>query len=100
MSRPSGKADRGVIAVRYAVLMKVHYWDGFTERRLRHLIRKVVTGDVHVFVDETPGAVGEISHDRVTRVTERDMERLGVLMHPRGGILSGITPTTLYTISL
>ena len=49
MSCPSRKADRGVKAVRYAVLMKVHYWDDFTERRLWHLIRKVVIGDV-IFV--------------------------------------------------
>jgi hypothetical protein len=88
------------MAVRYAVLMKVHYWDDFTERRLRHLIRKVVIGDVHVFVDETRGAVGEISHDRVTRVTERDMERLGVLMHPRGGVLWYNVDYPLYYFSL
>jgi hypothetical protein len=75
------------MAVRYAVLMKIHYWDDFIERRLRHLLREVTAGDVHIFVDETHGAVGEIPHDRVTRVTERDMERLGVLLHPPGQVL-------------
>src|SRR5216683_3530376 len=75
-----------LMAVRYAVLMKIHYWDDFIERRLRHLLREVATGDVHIFVDETHGALGKIAHDRVTRVTERDMERLGVLLHPRGGV--------------
>ena len=73
--------------VRYAVLMKVHYWDDFTERRLRHLLRKVATGDVHIFVDETHGAVGKIAHDHVTRATAPDMERLGVLLHPPGQVL-------------
>lgn len=69
-------------ATRYAVLMKVHYWDDFTERRLRHLLSKVTTGDVYIFVDETHGSVGEIPHDRVVRVTEFDLERLGLLLHP------------------
>lgn len=77
----------GIMTVRYAVLLKVHYWDDFVERRLQHLLRKVGMGDVHIFVDETHGAVGEIAHDRVTRVTERDMERLGVLLHPAGRVL-------------
>ena len=75
------------MTARYAVLMKVHYWDDFTERRLRHLLRKVATGDVHIFVDETHGALGTIAHDHVTRATERDMERLGVLLHPPGRVL-------------
>jgi hypothetical protein len=74
------------MAVRYAVLLKIHYWDDFIERRLRHLLREVATGDVHIFVDETHGAVGKIAHDLVTRVTERDLEQLGVLLHPPGGV--------------
>ena len=71
---------------RYAVLLKVHYWDDFVERRFRHLLGKVSTGDVYVFVDETHGAVGEISHDRVIRSTERQLDKLDVLLHPPGKV--------------
>jgi hypothetical protein len=75
------------MTVRYAVLMKVHYLDDFVERRLRQLLRKVGTGDVYVFVDETHGAVGQIAYDHVIRATERDMERLEVVLHPPGKVL-------------
>jgi hypothetical protein len=74
------------MTARYAVLMKVHYWDDFAERRLQHLVRKVGTGDVYVFVDETRGTVGQIAHDHVIRATERDMERLKVILHPCGDL--------------
>lgn len=74
------------MTVRYAVLLKVHYWDAFTERRLRHLLSKVGVGDVHIFVDETHGPVGEISHEHVIRATERDMTELGVVLEPPGRV--------------
>lgn len=74
------------MTVRYAVLLKVHYWDDFVERRFRHLLGKVGTGDVYVFVDETHGSVGQIPHDRVIRATEHDVERLDVLPRPPGKV--------------
>ena len=75
------------MTVRYAVLMKVHYWDDFAERRLRHLLRRVGSGDVYVFVDETHGPVGRIAHDHVIRATGLDMEKLGVVLHPLSRVL-------------
>jgi hypothetical protein len=74
------------MTVRYAVLLKVHYWDDFVERGFRQLLRKVGTGDIYVFVDETHGPVGPIPHDRVIRVTERDLQRLEVLPDPPGKV--------------
>ena len=68
--------------IRYAVLMKVHYWDDFAERRLQHLVRRVGTGDVYIFVDETRGAICQIAHHHVVRATESDMAKLEVLLHP------------------
>jgi hypothetical protein len=88
------------MSVRYAVLFKIHYWDEFVERRFRHLLGKVGTGDVYVFVDETHGLVGEIPHDRVIRVTERDMERLDVLLHPRGKVFWFNADYSLYHLYL
>jgi hypothetical protein len=76
----------GIMTVRYAVLLKVHYWDDFVERRFRHLLRKVGRGDVYVFVDETHGSVGNIPHSLVIRAAERDAERLDVLLHPPGKV--------------
>lgn len=70
------------MTARSAVLMKVHYWDDFTKRRLQHLLRKAGSSHVYVFVDETHGAVGPIEYERVIRVTEGDMERLGLLLYP------------------
>jgi len=84
------------MTVRYAVLMKVHYWDDFAERRLQHLLRKVGTGVVYIFVDETLGAVGQIAHDHVIRATEHDMERLKVILHPRGDLFWYNTDYPLY----
>jgi hypothetical protein len=74
------------MTVRYAVLLKIHYWDDFVERRLQHLLGKVGSGDVYVFVDETHGSVGQIPHERVIRATERNAERLDVLLHPPGKV--------------
>jgi hypothetical protein len=74
------------MTVRYAVLMKIHYWDDFAERRLRHLLDKVSTGDVFVFVDETNGTVGPIAHDHVIRATESDMAKLDVVLYPPGKV--------------
>jgi hypothetical protein len=74
------------MTVRYAVLLKVHYWDAFVERRFQHLLRQVGAGDVYVFVDETHGKVGEIPHDRVIRATEADVEGLGLLAYPSGRV--------------
>jgi hypothetical protein len=88
------------MTVRYAVLFKVHYWDDFVERRLRHLLRKVTTGDVYVFVDETHGSVGEIAHNRVIRATERDVERLNVLSHPPGKVFWYNADYPLYCLYL
>jgi hypothetical protein len=77
----------GTTTARYAVLLKVHYWDDFVERGFRHLLRKVGTGDVYVFVDETHGPVGRIPHDHTLRATERDMEKLEILLDPPGKVI-------------
>jgi hypothetical protein len=74
------------MSVRYAVLLKIHYWDDFIERRLRHLLSRVHAGDVYVFVDETRGAVGTIPYDRVLRAGELDMAGLGLLAFPMGQV--------------
>jgi hypothetical protein len=87
-----------LMTARYAVLLKVHYWDDFVERRFQHLLRKVGTGDVYVFVDETHGAVGQIPHDRVIRATERDMERFDVLLHPPGKVFWFNADYPLYSL--
>jgi len=71
---------------RYAVLLKIHYWNDFAERRLQYLLEKAHGGDVHVFVDETHGSIGPIAHDRVIRATESDMAELNVPLEPPGNI--------------
>lgn len=71
---------------RYAVLLKVHYWSPFAERRLRHLLDRTNSGDVYVFVDETNGPVGEIPYEHVIRATELDMSELDVPIEPAGNI--------------
>jgi hypothetical protein len=67
---------------RYAILLKVHYWNDFAERRLRHLLARSASGDVHIFVDETNGPVGPIPHDHVIRATQNDMATLKVPLEP------------------
>jgi hypothetical protein len=74
------------MTVRYAVLLKVHYWDDFVERGFRHLLRQVSTGDIYIFVDETHGPVGQIPHNRVIRATEHDLEKLEVSLDPPGKV--------------
>jgi hypothetical protein len=74
------------VTVRCAILLKVHYWDDFAERRLRHLLSKAGSGDVHVFVDETHGPVGNIPHGHVIRASEKDMAELDVLLYPPGTV--------------
>src|SRR5450755_3600266 len=85
---------------RYAVLMKVHYWDNFTERRLRHLLGKVGAGDVFVFVDETHGPIAQIPHDNVIRATERDMAKLELLLYPPGRVFWYSVDYPLYYLYL
>ncbi|MFT4115692.1 hypothetical protein [Bradyrhizobium sp.] len=74
------------IVPRYAVLFKTHYWDDFVDRRFRHLLDQVGSGDVYVFVDETRGSIGPIPHDRVIRATERDVEKIELLLQPAGNV--------------
>jgi hypothetical protein len=76
----------GAMTVRYAVLLKVHYWDDFVERGFQHLLRKVGAGDVYIFVDETHGLVGRIPHNQVIRATERDLEKFEILLDPPGKV--------------
>jgi hypothetical protein len=90
----------GNMTVRYAVLLKVHYWDEFVERRFQHLLRKVTTGDVYLFVDETHGSVGYIPHTHVIRKTERDVEKLGLLLHPPGKVFWYNADYALYYLLL
>jgi len=74
------------MTVRYAVLLKIHYWDEFVERRFQHLLGKTGTGDVYVFVDETHGSVGQIPHDRVIRARDSDVVSYGLLQQPPGKV--------------
>jgi hypothetical protein len=74
------------MTARYAVLLKVHYWNEFAERRLRHLLEQAPNGDVYIFVDETHGSVGPIGHSRVIRATEGDMAELNVVLEPSGSL--------------
>jgi hypothetical protein len=71
-----------IMTARYAVLLKVHYWNDFAERRLRHLLEKAGSGEVYLFVDETHGAVGPIAHDKVIRATQATMAELNVALEP------------------
>jgi hypothetical protein len=86
------------MTVSYAVILKIHYWDEFVERRLRHLLSKVRTGDVYVFIDETHGSVRQIPHDRVIRATERDVEDHGLLLEPPGKVFWFNADYPLYDI--
>lgn len=70
--------------MRYVVLFKIHYWDAFAERRLKHLLGTVNSGDVYLFVDETHGPVPNIPYDKIVRATESDMKRLDVALTPCG----------------
>src|ERR1700722_10240466 len=74
------------MTIRYAVLLKVHYWDAFADRRLKHLLSKVGAGHVYLFVDETHGPVPHIPYDKVIRVTESDMAELDVALIPPGKV--------------
>ena len=72
------------MTARYAVLLKIHYWNAFAERRLKHLLGKIRSGDLYLFVDETHGKVPEIPYDKVIRATETDMSKLDVVLDPPG----------------
>jgi hypothetical protein len=74
------------MTARYAVLLKIHYWDAFAERRLKHLLGKVGFGDVYLFVDETHGPVPWIPYDKIIRATEADMSKLDVVLDPPGKV--------------
>jgi hypothetical protein len=74
------------MTVRYAILLKIHYWDEFVERRFQHLLRKAGSGDVYLFVDETHGSVGQLPHPNVIRATELEVEKLGLLPYPPGKV--------------
>ncbi len=65
---------------RYAVLFKCHFWDAFAQRQLDRLQRRVGTGDMFVFIDETLGGASDVQHDPdfIIRATEADAERLGL----------------------
>lgn len=61
----------------YAVLFKIYFIDAFVIRQLDRLKASIGQGDLYVIADETQGELGAIPHDRVIRVTEREMSAAG-----------------------
>jgi hypothetical protein len=84
--RVEAHAEDAMNSISCAILMKVHYWDDFAQRRLQHLLAKAGAAHVYIFVDETHGAVGGIEHERVVRATENDMSRLEIALYPLGNL--------------
>jgi hypothetical protein len=68
------------MTLRYAAIMKTHFWDAFAQRQLERLKRHVGQGDVFVVVNETDGPVADIGHpeSRIIRVTEADAYEAGL----------------------
>lgn len=66
------------MALRFAVLFKTHFWDGFVERQLQRLIRTTRHGDVFVVMDDRFGHASKVTHDRVFRITEHGATELGL----------------------
>jgi hypothetical protein len=81
---------------KYAVIFKVHYWDGFTERQFRRLCKCVGAGDVFVVVDETRGEVPGIHHDKILRLTEQSVAAGGYYAQPAGALFWWNTEYPLY----
>ena len=54
----------------YAVLFKTHFWDDFVDSQFRQLQSRAGTDELFVVVDETPGPVPAIPHEKVLRITE------------------------------
>ncbi len=69
-----------VIAPRYAVIFRTHFWDDFVTRQLERLSRQVAQGDIFVLIDETNGAVEGIAHNRVVRMRDADATGLGLAL--------------------
>jgi hypothetical protein len=76
----------------FAVLFRCHYWDGFTQRQLERIKRRIRSGELFVVVDETKGSVSGIGHpeDRIVRITQAVAQAIG-LEH------SGETPAFWYS---
>lgn len=70
-------------APRFAVILRIHFWDDFATRQLARLRDAATGADLFILVDETHGPVPDIPHDRVLRITETTLLAMGL---PRAGV--------------
>ena len=80
----------------YAVLFKIHYWDGAVAARLIELTKAVRSGHIILFVDETSGPV-DVPVDLPTiRCTVADAARIGLSATPTWAVFWYNTDYPLY----
>ncbi len=80
----------------YAVVFKTHFWDDFTSRQFTRLRNHAGTDALFVLVDETAGAIPDIGHDRIIRMTESIAADAGLPLHPVGNVFWYNTDYQLY----
>ena len=72
---------------RTAVIFRTHFWDDFAQRQFDRLLAVAQGTDVFILVDETSGPVAGILHDKVVRVTERELLAMGLANAGEGALL-------------
>ena len=70
----------------YVIVFRVHFWDDFARRQFSRLQEQAGNADIYILVDETRGPVTGIEHDKVLRITERDIIAQGFARAGEGGL--------------
>lgn len=73
INRPDLESHGPAVVPSHAIIFRTHFWDEFVQRQFDRLLKYVGAGHVYILVDETNGVVHGINHDRVLRMTERDV---------------------------
>jgi hypothetical protein len=62
----------------YAVLFKTHFWDDFVARQLQRLQDQIGDNQIIVLMDETMRTVDVTLPNTIIRISEADLQRLGL----------------------
>ncbi len=62
----------------YALVIKTHFWDSFTQRQFERLRAQCRDGDVYIQIDDSNGRVEGIDHDKIMRFTVEQTAAMGL----------------------
>ena len=70
---------------RYALVLKTHFWDQYTQRQFDRLRGQCLDSDIYIQVDDSNGRIEGIEHDKIMRFTTHQTVEMGLPSDSRNG---------------